>query len=141
MYSQECELCFQDCKLRKSATSSKVAGCKGKKKSLAAESLSKKGQAAETSFDNSSNVCDKVVSKPPQSNIDLNLCIDVNDRLDKSSEPKSSKTKRRKPTPQPALTTATTTTAHHSSRTNTVGKLCSVDEGMFLPVIEMKIEL
>lgn len=118
--------------LRKSATSSKVGGSKGKKKGLAAESSLKKGLAAETSLDNSSNICDKDVANSFQSNIDVNLCSDVNDRLEKSSEPKSSKSKRKKPTPQPVLTTTTTTSAHLSSKTNSIGRLGTLDDGMLL---------
>ena len=113
---------FQDSRQRRSATCSKAASSKGRKKGL----------AAEKALDNSPTICDKHVAKPSPNDSELNLCIDVNDRSEKLSEPKSSKTKKKKLTPQPpSVTTATSTPNLDSKTPNSVGggNLSSLNHG------------
>ena len=110
---------MQDCKQRKCATSSKGAASKTKKKTTSAEVVSS---------DNSSSVCDKRVPQPCSSDSDAKLCSSATDRLQPSSDPKSSKNKRKKLAAQSSPSSSSPSQAN--GKTPPVTKLSSSDEGM-----------
>ncbi|XP_076440210.1 lysine-specific demethylase 4A-like isoform X2 [Babylonia areolata] len=117
----------QDCRQRKSATSSKGTSGKGKKKIVAAE--------ATTSKDNSSGICDITMPQPVSSDRDLNACSSssssVSTKHEQTSEMKSSKTKKKKSALQAeSLTTsaAATVTCVKTKASSLSGKSGSSDE-------------